>query len=1011
MSKLNVKNLKYKTALKALILINVFLLLPWPTNILFANESSYRTENNLAASIMGVPGLWSFSQGTSVNGLTGKGQVIAVADSGLDGGRFETIHPDLKDRLLGVKDFSGDGWADPNGHGTHIAGSIVGTGVKSEGIVKGIAPEAGLYFQATYNDKEKTLRIPSVYELLADAYNAPGKPRIHVNSWGASFSDGIYDWDTYSLDKFVWEHPDMVVLKSAGNGFKTSKPYVSSPGAAKNAITVGSTEGTRGVDASSDNPDQVAGFSSRGTFDGRIKPEVLAPGTWILSTRKTKPNLATDSYIGLYNQYYGYMSGTSMSTALTAGSLALLRQYFQAKGVAPSAALLKASLIFGTQKLPGVSSSDQGFGRVNVENTLLAIEKGDLFFQDNPGVPTGQKVTYTYASNGQPFRVVMAYSDYPKTPGIGKDLVNDLDLKVTGPGGKEIYWGNGYLEGDRLNNVEEVIVDEPINGQVYTIEVTAHNILHGPQPFALVFGNMPYSGTVKEINNEEIRFIDGQTFKLSQKALQSATIKDVPPGSEAYLTFGLDGEATHIDAQYMTITSKIMSKEGNKQLTVFDGTRWTLAEEAGIYIGENQLNWSELPIESEVTLTCNPVTARVWRVDIKNLPDNSPYYSLPISDAEVKQAIIDSKTSGKVVLSAQGEVGGDKPITLAFRTSMATEIYNNRKPVELRLPGLTIEIPVSEFSRFGNNQQGAQLQIRVSWQSVGEKSLPSSDPLMYLRTVGRIVEVKPTVVWPDGTQLLVSQAISPAKVTITTPIGSTAGLNIQKLGAYRLNELTRMWEFINNDYNPDSGKSTIVVHRMGTFAVLEASRTFLDIMNHWAKSDIEIMAARHVVRGMTPDTFAPDDMVTRGQFTVMLVRTLGIPEETTGVKFTDLPTDYWCTGAVGAAAKMGLVAGFSDGTFAPNDPITREQMAAMLVRALTLKADKSFKDTGYHLGNFTDIYSISDWARDSVAIISGEGLMNGREKGIFAPRENTTRAEATAVMVRLISSLANSGRR
>nr|WP_315987917.1 S8 family serine peptidase [Desulforamulus aquiferis] len=388
-------------------------------------------------------------------------------------------------------------------------------------------------------------------------------------------------------------------------------------------MTVGSTEGTRGVDTSSDNPDQVAGFSSRGTLDGRIKPEVLAPGTWILSTRKTKPNLASDSYIGLYNQNYGYMSGTSMSTALTAGSLALLRQYFQAKGVTPNASLLKAALIFGTQKLPGVSASDQGFGRVNVENTLVALENGNLFYQDNPGLQTGETVTYTYTSNGQPFRVVMAYSDYPKTPGVGKDLVNDLDLKVIGPDNKGIYWGNGYMEGDRLNNVEEVIVYNPEPGQTYTIEVAGHNIVHGPQPFSIVFGDMTYSGTVAEINNEEIKFSDGKAFKLDEEVnfrvisgeeeLPSAALKDIPPGAEAYLSFGPDGEVTHIEAIYITMTSKIMSKEGARQLTIFDGTRWTMADQVKIFVGENKLNWAELPIESEVKLTVNPVSARVWR--------------------------------------------------------------------------------------------------------------------------------------------------------------------------------------------------------------------------------------------------------------------------------------------------------------------------------------------------------------------------------------------------------------
>ncbi|AEG61845.1 peptidase S8 and S53 subtilisin kexin sedolisin [Desulforamulus ruminis DSM 2154] len=1003
---------------KIFALVHIFLLLPWPLwGKAWALEPNYQLENNLAAGILGIPALWTLNPGINGLGLTGKGQTVAVADAGLDGGNMETLHPDLKDRLTGVKDFSGDGWGDPNGHGTHIAGSIVGTGAKSQGYIRGMAPEAGLYFQATYNEAEKNLRIPSVYDLLNDAYNAPGQPRIHVNSWGANFSDGIYDWNSYSLDKFVWDHPDMVVLKSAGNGYKTAKPFVSSPGSAKNAVTVGSTEGVRGIDTGSDNPGQVVGFSSRGTFDGRIKPEVLAPGTWILSTRKTNPNLEGDNYIGVYNQYYGYMSGTSMSTALTAGSLALLRQYLVQKGLSPSAAQMKALLIFGTRILPGVSGSDQGFGRVDAERSIIAMDQGDVKVLDEKGLNTGEELTYTYTSNGQPFRVVMAYTDYPKTPGIGKDLVNDLDVKVTGPDGKEVYWGNGYIDGDHLNNTEGILIDKPQKGETYTIEVSASEVVHGPQPFALVYGSLPWQGTLSEVHDNELTFNDGQTLRVNQEvtirltdgsAATEAAINEIPAGAEVYLVYGEEGEISHLDALYNTIHSKLQAKEGSNQLVIEDGTRWSLAEEAKIFVGDNELQWSELPLEAEIELTVNPGDDKVWRVEVKNLPDNSPYYSLPLSEKDITIAIQNSRSSGKVVLSAADPEDTSKPVTLAFAAGLASKLVSNGLPVELRLPGLSIEIPVGEFGRIGKSEEGAQLQLRVAWQTVGEQSLPAADPFMYLRPVGKLVEIRPTLVWPDGSQLAISSSNSFLKVTITSPLGSTAGLNLQRLGTYRYSELSQVWGLVNIDYNPDTGRSTFYTNRFGKFGILEASRTFEDITDHWARTDIEIMAARQIVRGMAPQTFAPDLTVTRGQFTAMLVRTLGLSEESVSpAEFSDLPGDYWCAGAVGTAVKMGLVSGYGDGTFGANDPITREQMAAMLVRAMRYGTEKNLNESALNPIHFTDEENISSWARSSVAIVAQEGLMKGREAGGFAPQEFTTRAEAAVVMVRLLSYRGN----
>ncbi|MEG6523091.1 S8 family serine peptidase [Desulfotomaculum sp. 1211_IL3151] len=1004
---------KHRTLIRFIVFLIILLMLPWP--VWAEAAGTYHLENNLAAGVMGVPALWAL-QGRNSTGLTGKGQVIAVADSGLDAGKQESLHQDIKERLVGVKDFSGDGWRDPNGHGTHVAGSIVGSGAKSQGAIKGIAPEAGLYFQATYNEKDKTLHIPSVYELLLDAYKAPGQPRIHVNSWGASFSDGVYDWDTYSLDKFVWEHPDMVVLKSAGNGNKTSKPYVSSPGAAKNAITVGSTEGIRNVDTTSDNPDQVAGFSSRGTLDGRIKPEVLAPGTWILSTRKSQSG-PEDNYIGIYNQNYSYMSGTSMSTALTAGSLALLRQYLVQQGQAPSAARIKALLIFGTRWLKGVSANDQGFGRVNIERTLIALEKADLKNLEGQGLSTGEKATYTYTGNGKPMKAVLVYTDYPKTPGLGKDLVNDLDLKITGPDGKEIYWGNGYINGDRLNNTEEVIIEQTQKGAIYTLEVTAQNVSKGPQPFALVYGTLPSQGTLKEVKDKQLSFTDGESIKVSSQTSirlvssdeqKNVKPEEIPPGAECYLTYNGEGQVSHIDAVYATLTSKVQSKEGNNQLVILDGTRWSLYDEAKIYVGEHEIQWAELPLEAEVQLTINPINGKIWRIDIKELPKDSPYLASALSDQEVKTAILISKNTGKVALTAPIADGvKDKPLILAFGAGLAADLVENGRPVEMKFPGLTVEIPFTEFKRLINDQRGAQLQIKVSLWSVGEQSLPAQDAHMYLRAVGKLVDIRTTIVWPDGNQLTISNSINPIKITITSPIGSTAGLDINKLGSYRFNEMLRYWEFISTDYNPDTGQAVFSTNRLGSFAILEASRVFNDIAKHWARNDIEIMAARHVVRGLTPDTFGPNETVTRGQFTVMLVRALGLTESAGGVKFKDIPLNYWCADAVGAAVQMGLVAGYSNELFGPNDPITREQMAAMLVRAMRFNNNKPLPSGDTFLAQFTDVTSVSPWAQNSVSIIVQEGLMRGQDSGKFAPKALTTRAEAATVMVRLINYKAN----
>jgi hypothetical protein len=224
--------------------------------------------------------------------------------------------------------------------------------------------------------------------------------------------------------------------------------------------------------------------------DGRIKPDVVAPGTFILSTRSTmigSNNFGWSAYPD--NNLYFHMGGTSMATPLTSGALALMREYLRTKHKvkSPSAALMKALLIAGADRLPGSGSAaaipdnHQGFGRVNLDRSLVGIQA----IVEGPALKTGQKSAHAVkvGTSGKTLRIVLAYSDYP-----GAALVNNLNLIVTDPAGKR-YVGNqgassNTLALDGTNNVELLHVAGARKG-TWTIEIVASNIVHGPQDFAI----------------------------------------------------------------------------------------------------------------------------------------------------------------------------------------------------------------------------------------------------------------------------------------------------------------------------------------------------------------------------------------------------------------------------------------------------------------------------------------------------------------------------------------------
>ena len=704
-----------------------------------------KPENDIAGTAMGVPLVWNNPDFFSSNGLglTGTGQIIGVADTGLGSGKMDDLHVDLKDKIIGVKDYSGDGWDDPFGHGTHIAASIVGSGEKSGGRLKGIAPGAQLYFQAAHERTGDTLKIPDVYDLLADAYD--NGVRIHSNSWGVDETGGEYDKQARSLDEFVWEHPDMLVLKSAGNFADGASPMVTSPGAAKNAITVGATESPRGIDSDSDNPYQVASFSSRGTEDGRIKPDLVAPGSWVLSASQSSS--------------YAYLSGTSMANAMATGAAALTRQYFtDVEKIKPSAALIKAALIYGAKELPGEPRQNQGFGMIDLQASLMPLSEDAAWFLDGIEIKTGGVYRYKFTSDGQaPLRAALVWNDYPNQSGEEQALVNDLDLKIITPDGREL-WGNNVVGGDRKNNVEVLTLKTPAAGD-YIVEVKGTKVVEGPQQFSIIYGETPLRGVVKQTaEGVQVKAIDGTVLPIDpQLAVQ--LVKD------------------------------------NKL--------------------EDSVPVSELPAETSV-------------------------YYLPQQ------------------FGSEGKLAG---------------LYD-----------------------------------------VG-----------YAVLTGRLI--------------------------------------------------------------------------------LNRNIVYQDTENHWAEEVIAEMSQLNMVGGFPDGTFRPDEQVTRAQFAAMLVRAMKMVESPSdAAEFYDVPADSWFRGAVGAAVNAGLVVGYTEHTFAPNDPVTREQMAVMAARALYGgKTPYSSEDTT--LERYTDLEQISLWARPAVSLAVQSGLISGRAEDRFAPQNTTTRAEAAAVLERILDEL------
>ncbi|WP_419875841.1 S-layer homology domain-containing protein [Candidatus Pristimantibacillus sp. PTI5] len=202
------------------------------------------------------------------------------------------------------------------------------------------------------------------------------------------------------------------------------------------------------------------------------------------------------------------------------------------------------------------------------------------------------------------------------------------------------------------------------------------------------------------------------------------------------------------------------------------------------------------------------------------------------------------------------------------------------------------------------------------------------------------------------------------------------------------------------------GSMKITFKRNGNsiYAVLSSTKSFNDISKHWAKADIELLASKLVVNGVTDSSFAPNNQITRSEFAALLVRSLGLSLDAASADFTDVKSSDWFAGAVGAAVKAKLVDGFSDKSFKPNDTITREQMAVMIARAITAAgiASNAAGESNDSLAPFNDKASISGWAQTAVAQAVEAKIITGMTEDTFFPSANATRAQAVVMLKRLM---------
>lgn len=385
------------------------------------------------------------------------------------------------------------------------------------------------------------------------------------------------------------------------------------------------------------------------------------------------------------------------------------------------------------------------------------------------------------------------------------------------------------------------------------------------------------------------------------------------------------------------------------------------------------------------------VSFKDGQATIKTYADQSRKIVIEMKSDNLQQAL--NQGAQTITLEMKNiELKANDQVNISIPASIANELVTKKTNVTLALSLLTIGIPGEVLSSFIDAQNAISMKVHIKKIDHGTVKIAAIENIQALTMEYTLEGNKPL----------------PKPVTLSFDVAES-GYDLRKALIYNKDATTGLWKAIP-DQSRD-GRSFIGKARVfGSYAVLIVQKTFSDIQKHWGKDAIEVLASRGVVSGVDLDHFQPERFVTRAEFAALMLKAFHLDQEKHPSPFQDVPSTAWYNEVVGTAYYYGIMKG--DGKhFRPNDPITREEMAVVIVNAARAFDSKIVDLKGHtvpsasNLTSFADFTQISAWAKDAVAQAQAQGWVNGLDDKRFAPKQYTKRAEAATVVYRLVVGL------
>ncbi|WP_233147101.1 S-layer homology domain-containing protein [Paenibacillus selenitireducens] len=356
--------------------------------------------------------------------------------------------------------------------------------------------------------------------------------------------------------------------------------------------------------------------------------------------------------------------------------------------------------------------------------------------------------------------------------------------------------------------------------------------------------------------------------------------------------------------------------------------------------------------------------------------------SYAIDRATLEQAVKASE-NGKIEIRLKNASDAAK---LVLDGPALQQVKERKLTIEVVASGVTVALPAASFPSSLTGADKVILNIDTTTNAAIQTAVKTVQQGNNAYTATGLVYTLSMVTIKDNKEASIHQWNGPVTITRTLTDEQRKNLDVEYAGVYYLDG--NQAQYMGGKF--DGRTVTFTTDHFSSFAVFEYHKQFADVTGTWAQAFIEKLAAKHIITGTDEHHYSPTQQVTRAELVTLAIRALGYEAAAKSTVFTDVSANAYYAGYVAQASELGLIQGH-EGKFRPQDPITREEAAVILLKmmeSMNKKASTSTSDTA-----FTDMKSVSDWATDAVNHLKSVGVINGKDDNRFDPRGAVTRAE------------------